>query len=906
MDTDRNLLFGVLALQMDFISRDALVAAMNAWAVDKGKTLGQILIDQGRLTRERLQLLDALVAEHLRAHADDPQRSLAALHSTPSARRDLQGIGDADLQASLAHVTEERGDDPELTTPHLAASGVGIRFQILRPLAKGGLGEVFIARDTEVDREVALKEIQQRHADHADNRARFLLEAKVTGALEHPGIVPVYGLGTYADGRPFYAMRFIKGDSLKDTIAAFHAEAKGGAESERSRKLRQLLGRFVDVCQAIAYAHSRGVLHRDLKPGNVMLGKYGETLVVDWGLAKVLGHADVERTDGVVLSSGDSGLTQAGKALGTPAYMSPEQAAGRIEQLGPRSDVYSLGATLYCLLTGQAPFTENDAGVILAKVQKGDFPPPRRVNPRVPAALEAVCLKAMALKPEDRYGGPQELAEEVERWLADEPVRVYRDSLTVRAARWGRHHRTPVVATAVLLVSAVAALGVSTVLVWREQQQTKKEKLRAETNLSRASVLSVQLLDLSERLAPIEKSEPLRNQMTQTALQTVVFLLAERPDDPDLREKAAKLYRFAANLCSRRNATAVAGGYYRESIRLAEELVAEGSDGIGSGAGLLPRKEWSHQPVLRDRLAETLRDYAGFLTKVGQYGEAEAVLRQAFDHTEKLRPIYPGRLYRRTLASCLLAQGANDFSRGRFAESVAASRQAADLYGGLLDAPPEEAQSLDGFMHGLGLNRSAAGLRELGRLDEARAANAAALDQARALVKQDKADNDAQHLLGLAYREQGRILAQLPDRQTQAEASLGQAIGTWDDLQKRFQYPRYRESQALAYLARGQLRATRKDLGQAEEDLETARLLVEQLVQEAPAVPAYLGQLGRVYGELGRLALARGEARLAVDWLTKASASLRADLDHSPESAPEQRALEEVVAELRKARARLP
>src|SRR5262249_47244485 len=157
----------------------------------------------------------------------------------------------------------------------------------------------------------------ERYAEHPDSRARFLLEAEVTGKLEHPGVVPVYGLGTYPDGRPYYAMRLIKGDSLKDAIAALHkAERPGRSASERALALRQLLGRFVDVCQAIAYAHSRGVLHRDLKPANVMLGKYGETLVVDWGLAKVLGQADPEATEAGLVGSGDSALTQAGRALG--------------------------------------------------------------------------------------------------------------------------------------------------------------------------------------------------------------------------------------------------------------------------------------------------------------------------------------------------------------------------------------------------------------------------------------------------------------------------------------------------------------------------------------------------------------------------------------------------------------
>ena len=487
---DHNLLFGILALQMDFVSRGALIAAMNAWVLDKGKPLGQLLREMGHLDEEEHALLQALVHKHLQKHHDDPEQSLAALSSIGPLRNELRQIADPDLQASLAHVSVAHADgNSDSTGPYVVPGTLSphLRFLVLRPHARGGLGEVFVARDQELKREVALKEIQERHADQPESRARFLLEAEVTGSLEHPGIVPVYGLGTYADGRPFYAMRFIRGNSLKEAIRAFHeADQRRRTPSERSLALRQLLGRFVDVCDAIAYAHSRGVLHRDLKPGNVMLGKYGETLVVDWGLAKVLGKSEVEVTEGLVIGSSESTLTQAGKALGTPAYMSPEQAAGKLDQLGPRSDVYSLGATLYCLLTGRAPFAEGNAGEVLNRVQQGDFPPPRQVNRQVPAPLEAVCLKAMALKPEDRYGTPRELAEEIEHWLADEPVRAYREPLTIRAGRWVRRHQKMLVASvgALLLMSTIA-LGISTLLVGqalRTEEQARKERALAQVD----------------------------------------------------------------------------------------------------------------------------------------------------------------------------------------------------------------------------------------------------------------------------------------------------------------------------------------------------------------------------------------------------------------------------------------
>lgn len=356
------------------------------------------------------------------------------------------------------------------------ASQAASRYRIVRSHARGGLGEVFVAVDEELGREVALKEIQGRHADDLESRARFLLEAEVTGQLEHPGIVPVYGLACYPDGRPFYAMRFIKGQSLKDAIRRFHEDASLRADPGKwSLELRKLLERFRDVCNAIAYAHSKGVLHRDLKPDNVMLGEYGETLVVDWGLARVMGRKDRAPVGGEALrlsaEAQGSGCTQVGSVLGTPAYMPPEQAEGKLDDLGPASDVYSLGATLYHLLTGKAPFVDPNMSNVLAQVGRGEFLPPRRVNSAVPAPLEAVCLKAMALKPEDRYGSPRALADDVEHWLADEPVTALPETTGQRWARWARRHRSWMRAGTAALLVIVGVLIVAVLIVTRSREQ---------------------------------------------------------------------------------------------------------------------------------------------------------------------------------------------------------------------------------------------------------------------------------------------------------------------------------------------------------------------------------------------------------------------------------------------------
>ena len=356
---------------------------------------------------------------------------------------------------------------------------MGMRFRILRPHAKGGLGQVSVALDEELRREVALKEIHPEHAHREESRGRFLVEAEVTGGLEHPGIVPVYSLGTYADGRPYYAMRFIRGDSLKAAIERFYATKWSGRDSERTLELRKLLGRFVDVCNAIAYAHSRGVLHRDLKPGNIMLGNYGETLVVDWGLAKVIGQpeqtgkSDKSPELPITASGSGSAPTIAGSALGTPAYMSPEQAEGRLDKLGPATDVYSLGATIYQILTGKPPIESKEIEEILVRTVKGEVRSPREINPHIPKPLTAICQKAMSLRPQDRYLSPQKLAEDVERFLADEPVSVFREPLMARVGRMGRKHRAAVLASmAALLLLTVGAITAAVLI--NEQRETAK------------------------------------------------------------------------------------------------------------------------------------------------------------------------------------------------------------------------------------------------------------------------------------------------------------------------------------------------------------------------------------------------------------------------------------------------
>src|SRR6516162_8099008 len=493
---DRHLLFGLLALQNGLIDQGALFAAFQAWTRDKSKSLADHLEARGDLTGPKRAALEAFAAVHIETHGGDVQQSLAAVPTNRSIRVTLAELGEPEIEATLArvarskngHVTEADDDnDPDRTAGLSvgAATGDGQRFRLLRPHARGGLGEVFVALDAELHREVALKQILEKHADDPVSRQRFVLEAEVTGGLEHPGIVPVYGLGTYGSGRPYYAMRFIKGDSLKEAIEQFHADISlKNDPGRRSFELRKLLRRFLDVCNAIDYAHSRGVIHRDIKPANIILGKHGETLVVDWGLAKAVGRADPSVGEQAIApSSSGSSETLPGSTLGTPAYMSPEQACGDLDRLGPRSDVYSLGATLYCLLTGKPPFEGEDVGEILRTVQRGDFVPPRQLEPSLDAALEAICLKAMANQPGDRYPSCRALADDVERWMADEPVSAWAEPWTRKLLRWLTRHRTGVTGAAAAVLAGV--VGLSAVLAVQSSANVRLRSLAAREASSR-------------------------------------------------------------------------------------------------------------------------------------------------------------------------------------------------------------------------------------------------------------------------------------------------------------------------------------------------------------------------------------------------------------------------------------
>ncbi|WP_165068826.1 serine/threonine-protein kinase [Paludisphaera rhizosphaerae] len=530
-DAGRDLLLGLLALQNDFVSRDALVAAFAAWVADRSRPLGRLLLDAGALSPPRLRLLEALAAEHLDHHQGDVDRSLAALPPVDWLQAALGKLGDRDLNARLAAVEgfpATLDGDVEATGLHVSETPTraGGRFRVVRFHRQGGLGRIFVARDEELGREVALKEIRPDKADAGEMRDRFLLEAEINAGLEHPGVVPIYSLGCYEDGRPFYAMRFVEGDSLKEAIEARHKESP--RPDPDSVEMRKLLGRFIAVCQAIAFAHSKGVLHRDLKPHNVMLGRFGETLLIDWGLAKATGRRtplDPAVVEATLTPISGCDLAPTIGVIGSPPYMSPEQASGDVAAFGPATDVYGLGAILYDLLTGRPPAMGDKVDVVLMRARVGDVPEPRSVNPNVPKPLEAVCLRALAKSPEDRYPTALALAEDVERWLADEPVTAWSEPWTARLRRWSRRHRTAV--ATVFATTAAGLVGLAAVAA--VQSRANSDLRKANEAESKARGLAESALVQSERSRVAAEQARARAESVLAFLRDDV-LAAARPE----------------------------------------------------------------------------------------------------------------------------------------------------------------------------------------------------------------------------------------------------------------------------------------------------------------------------------------------------------------------------------------
>lgn len=588
------------------------------------------------------------------------------------------------------------------------------RYRVSGEIARGGMGAIYKVWDQDLRRELAMKVVltdspetssgtdEETHA----RLARFVEEAQVTGQLEHPGIVPVHELGRDADGRAYFTMKLVNGITLAEV---FTRHREGSEEWNTTR----VLGVLLRACEALAYAHAKGVIHRDLKPPNVMVGAFGEVHVMDWGLARILGRSDVADASARIGSSSSASVqgvrseqrgrvdassmhTLDGDVLGTPAYMAPEQAAGRLAELGPQADVYALGAMLYELLTGNPPYVPPGSSTtqveVWQAVRRGPPVALATAAPAAPLELVAICEKAMARDWRERYADMSSLAADLRAFLERRVVSAYRTGTWAETVKWIQRNRALAASLAAVVVALVAGLTAAIVL----KRNSDENAERAQANALETRIVA----DFQSRMIADVPVDELGRAMIESLRQEIVDGLERSSTSTE--GVASTLASLDAAL-EASNPTNAARRVLGEQIfgRTLAKLETEYADRPKLGAQLrlpLARSMWDlglfelGERTSRQAL-ETLRTEAGdrdfdtlsalnllglHLRALGRAEEAESASREALvGYREQLGPEHPNTVSCMSNLGLLLTQlGRSDEAETLLREALAAGRAA--------------------------------------------------------------------------------------------------------------------------------------------------------------------------------------------------------------------------------------
>jgi tRNA A-37 threonylcarbamoyl transferase component Bud32/tetratricopeptide (TPR) repeat protein len=745
----------------------------------------------------------------------------AILGDSPTATPPLPADGDTALADAMGeHLLElagvsdpdPRGDDSVPVAPP--------GYELLGEVGRGGMGVVYRARDASLDRDVAVKVLQYRAAPNSSAARRFLDEARITAQLQHPGIPAVHQVGALPDGRPFLAMKLIKGRTLDELSRE---------RPDPSADLGRFVAVFENIAQAVGYAHSRGVIHRDLKPANLMVGAFGEVQVMDWGLAKVLTGQGVRSpgSDPDVLGTeirstrGEDEETQTGSVLGTPAFMSPEQAIGAIDQVDARSDVFGLGGILCTILTGRPPYTGDTAESTrqLAARAKLDDALVRLASCGAEPDLVALCRRCLSPEKADRPADAGEVARAVADLRADAEGRARRAEMAgaeaaVRAAEERKRRRA--LLTSATVVAAVFAVGAG-VSAW--------QAVRATAESDRARSAEKQKDDALDRVREEQQAtaaalEQARQQQRNTfaALDTMTDDVVERlfARQPSLGENEKQFLRRVIAL-------------YQEAAK-GQEATPESRTQVAGGHLKVARL----QHVLGDlRSAE-----AGYAAARDEY------LALAADRPDDLVP-------RGAAAAARLQLGVLLLEVGRLANARAEYEAARDAFRALADADPAKADyrsALAKVRHNLGQL-----LEHDGRLRDAEAEYVAARDLGLRLAAEAPAIPDYRfdlakhHLnLGVLYKDSQRTAA--AEEEFTAAQRLLHRLTT-----EQAGAPEYRDALGDAADKLGLLFAVTNRADRAEKEWVNASDTLSRLVADFPAVPAYRDRLAHVRTNFGVL-----------------------------------------------------
>jgi serine/threonine-protein kinase len=843
MNAQGNLLLGVLALQADLINAAQLLDVCADWRTRKHIPLVELLIERGFITQADRAQLEQHLQRKLLEFEQPAGASLAALLGADFCAS-LAALNDPEISKSLGDPAATIGPraGPPIPTVPLTRD----RHALLHIHATGGIGRIWLARDDHIGRIVALKELRREHAGQPAHGARFLREAQITGQLEHPGIVPVYELSKRpGNQQPFYTMRFIQGQTLSAAARAYGEQKLKGTAG--ALELRGLISAFVAVSNAVSYAHARGVVHRDLKGDNIILGDFGEVIVLDWGLAKVLDRAEDEAGVPVVVADGDSayGQTLQGEIMGTPAFMAPEQAAGQLDRVDQRSDVYGLGAILYEVLTGQAPFSGDSAYEVLETVREKEPNRPRVVCPDVPPALEAICLRALAKEPENRYPSARALGKDVQRWLADEPVEAYREGMPARVARWGRRHKTAVAAAAAILLASVVALSLSTVLIAREQKLTEQarraeqeQREQAQKSLEMACrAVDEMLTEVGQnRLAELPGMDAVRRELLHKALTFYQWFLEQKAQDPHLRLETGRAYRRLAAIYQMLGQPEKGLEASTASLDILDRLVAEFPERLDC----------------QSELAECHKNQRLLLDNLGRYTDALAEQRESCKILTELwwqNKAEPA--YAEALADCDNNLGNALTVMDQRTEAAEAYRRALQTYGDLADRFPSKLE----YRHDQAKVQNNFGLLLVAgrQYKDAAAAYREGIRILNQLSAQPAAKSDTFLELAILQNNLGRAvlaMGQLLD----AENAYRDAVKILNRLVNNFPTrPDYRMELAKSFSSLVPVLHGQKHPEQAEKACRRAQTVLERLASDFPARPDYRHDLACTYTNLGVL-----------------------------------------------------
>ncbi len=801
----------------------------------------------------------------------------------------------------------------DLLTPPAHTGGPLGDYRLLREVGRGGMGIVYEAEQVSLGRRVALKVLPFAAALDPKQLQRFKQEAQAAAHLVHQNIVAIYGVGCER-GVHYYAMQFIDGQTLAAVIAELRRireirnpkpETRNKSEAPNSKPeagsladptqavgaTRQEFGaadfefvsdfelRISDFCRRVAqlgiqaaealeHAHQQGVIHRDIKPANLLVATTspsplggegrGEGLrlwVTDFGLARL---------------GSDAALTLTGDVLGTLRYMSPEQALGRRELVDHRTDLYALGATLYELLTLEPVFSGHDREELLRQITHEEPRPPRQVNPALPADLETVVLKALAKEPAERYATAQELADDLERFLKDEPIRARRPTVLHRTSKWARRHKAVawslgVSGFAVLLI-AVAALLVSNVLITREMNQkavaldqARREKERADLNLAQAHQAVRDYLEKTAYDSRLKEDDfhDLRKQLLATVVPFYEEFVRQKQDDPELEAARARAYRGLAFVRQEMGETDAALADYEQMQAILEKLVAD----------------FPTVPHYRHELAASHNGMGVVQRDLGRHGEAEAQFHKARALQEPLVADFPSvPKYRQDLAKSHHDLGRLLARLGRRAEAEAEYHKALELREKLVVDFP----AVSKYQQELASSHDALGLllKDLGRWDEAEAQHRKALNLIGQLVAGFPAVAEYRQNLSISHNSLGLVLRNL-GRRDEAEAQYLLARALLEKLAAAFPVvSRYRHELGKTHNNLGVLLKQLGRHGEAEAQYHKALELWEKLAADFPRVPAYAVDLGGSYCNFGHLVKESGRPQEALDWYARAIATL--------------------------------